>query len=103
MKQPIFIGTVAGLSHSKPDFTLLAPTQQVHLAHEAANEYDARAIRVTHPAAGKLGYLPRESTEAIHTAWSNGFEVHAAISSIDPGLRYSKVIICVYINCQPIS
>lgn len=101
MNQPIFIGNVAGLSHSKPDMSMLTPSNQLHLIPEPTNEYDPRAIRVVHPAAGKLGYIPKESTECIHSAWANQFDVECFIKEVLPGARYDKVIICAQITILP--
>ena len=101
MKQPIYLGNIAGLSHSKPDLSMLAPSNQLHVQPEPTNQFDPRAIRVIHPAAGKLGYIPKESTEAIHTAWTNGFEIEAKITEVLPGQRYDKVLIAVLIDCEP--
>lgn len=101
MIQPIFIGNVAGLSHAKPDLSCMSPSQQVHLIHEPTNEFDPRAIKVIHPAAGKLGYIPKESTEIFHRAWDNGFEPETKIRSIEPGARFDKVILVSSLTLDP--
>lgn len=103
MIQPIFIGNVAGLSYAKPDLTMLDVNARLHLVPEPTNEFDPRAIKVVHPAAGKLGYIPKESTEAVHTAWTNEFFVRCFIKEVIPGPRFDKVIIVCDIECQPLS
>jgi hypothetical protein len=82
--------------------SMLAPSQMLHLIPEPTNEYDPRAIKIIHPAAGKLGYIPKESTESIHSAWANGFDTDCSIREVIPGSRYDKVIVCVQIDCKNI-
>ena len=101
MNQPIYIGDIAGLSHSRPDLSLLTPPTQLYLQPEPTNEYDARAIRVVHPAAGKCGYIPRECTESIHSAWTNGFDIECFVKAVIPGSRFDKVIIQAQIQILP--
>lgn len=79
----LYSGNVAGVSHSKPDFNKLAPRDVVTLVPEPQNEYDAQAIRVDHATAGKLGYIPRDSTYGFHVNKSTGVPCETFILSLN--------------------
>lgn len=94
----IFTGQVAGVSHAKPDLSQLRNGDKLTLFHEATNEFDPSAVRVSHPVVGKLGYIPKDSNEVIHSAWSNGFNPVATIRRIESGTKFNKIWLNVVIS-----
>jgi len=96
--QPIFIGFIAGVSFAKPDIELLSFNDNLHAIPEPTNEFDARAIRIVHPVAGKLGYIPRDATNALHIAWGHDLEVEIKITDIIENSRGAKLLITATID-----
>lgn len=94
MTLTIFNDLVAGLSFSRVDTSDMEVEDLVNLVPEPTNEYDARAIRVDHATFElKLGYIPKDQTAQIHSAWDNGLSVKCWIRHIKPaeGKTYSKI------------
>lgn len=96
--QPIFSGNVAGISHSEPDFDQLSAEDEVRLILEPHNQYDPNAICVHHLVAGKLGYIPAESTICVHAAFANGLTPKAKIVGLNPEGRYPKIRLMVTVE-----
>lgn len=91
MTLTIFSSYVAGLSHADPDLAILSAEDTVTLIREPHNPYDPKAILVHHVAAGKLGYIPKESTLAFHEAWTMGLTITARIIGIQDQTKFKKV------------
>ena len=80
MTLTIFSAQIAGVSHAKPDFEQINAEDEVILIKEPHNPVDRNAIKIQHKDAGKLGYIPKESTVCLHDAWANGFTLHAFVT-----------------------
>lgn len=91
MTQTIFSSNIAGVSHAKPDFDELNAEDAVILVKEPHNPYDPNAIAVTHLIAGRLGYIPKDSTLAFHEAWANGLALKARIVSFSNEGKWPKI------------
>lgn len=98
MNQPILSCNVAGVSHATPDFNLLNAEDEVTLILEPHNQFDPNAIRVQHLLAGKLGYVPAESTLPIHVAIANGLAFKSKITGVNPEGRYPKIRLVVSVE-----
>lgn len=101
MTQTIYAGPVAGVSHAKPDLSLLNAEDEIRVIAEPTNAFDPRAVRLHHPVAGKLGYMPKESTVAFHDAFRNGFSVRGRVISFDEESKYPKVGVQIFIDLPP--
>ena len=98
MTQTILSCNIAGISHARPDFSVLSIDDEVTLVLEPQNEFDPRAIRVQHKDAGKLGYVPKESTICIRDAVDNGFELFTRLQSFNDSGKWPKIHLVVTID-----
>lgn len=96
--QTIYAGPVAGVSHAHPDFNVLAMDDPIHAIAEPQNAFDPRAVRLHHQRAGKLGYMPKESTVAFYDAVANGFHIYAKVISFEAEGRYPKISVQLWIK-----
>lgn len=97
MTQTIYSGAVAGVSHAKPNFDALNAEDEVYVIAEPHHAFDALAVRLHHPVAGKLGYLPKESTIVFHDAFRNGFAVKGKVVSFNDE-KYPKVGVQLWVE-----
>lgn len=96
MTQIIFAGKLSGVKFAKFDWSTLAAGDLVTLVHEAGNIHDANAIAVLHDG-NHIGYVPKESTVAIHCAWRNGFYPTSLLLRTNPNDKYPSITIAVSI------
>lgn len=98
MKQTIYAGNIAGLTHSKPDFGTLAVGELLILMPEPINEFDPRAVRIETLDGVKLGYIPKESTVVFHDAIANRLTPTCEIVEINTAGRFPKVIVHISVT-----
>lgn len=98
MTQTIYSGNIAGISHAAPDFDDLNAEDQVLLVCEPHNQFDPKAIRVRHPKAGKLGYVPADATICIHDALRNQLTMTARIVGFNNEGKWLKIWLVVTIE-----
>lgn len=91
----IYSGIVVGTPHAKPDLSLVHPLEEVHLVLEPENPVDPQAIKVMHPVAAKLGYVPKIHTHAIHQAIASNIEFGSWLYTVDPAKKWSELTILV--------
>lgn len=81
----IYRDYIAGVQHSKPNFTVLNIDDKLDLTHERDNPFDQFAIRVDHPASKqKLGYIKRIDNGLIHQTLAEGNKLAAKLTFISP-------------------
>lgn len=93
--QTLLSCALAGVQHAKPDFSALTYGDNIRLVPEPENTYDTFAIKVVHDTAGRLGYIPKESTIVMHDALRNGLHWVAKVQHFDDTGRYPKIYIIV--------
>lgn len=96
MTQIIFAGKLAGVTYAKFNWNDLAAGDILTLRHETNNIHDANAIAVLHGDT-HIGYVPKESTVAIHCAWKNKFSPTALLLRASPNDKHPSIIIAVSI------
>lgn len=101
MTQTILSCNIASISHANPEFDQLEAEDSVTLRTEPDNQFDSRAISVWHERAGKLGYVPKESTVCCHDALANKSAyrgVFAKITSFNDTGKWPKILLVVTIE-----
>lgn len=98
----IFSGYVAGVSHYCKEPTAIDPQHEnFSLVLEPHNTYDVNAIKVHAAIVGKLGYLPSESTFAVHNAIAQLPESKPFVTLVATSdKRYKEILIRVWINIE---
>lgn len=97
MIQTIYAGAVAGVSHARPDFDSLNAEDEIRVLAEPHNAFDPYAVVLHHPTAGKLGYVPKESTIVFHDAFRNGFAVKAKVVSFNDD-KFPKIGVQLWVE-----
>lgn len=98
MTQTILSSFISGVIFARPDFTHLNAEDEVKLVFEPHNKFDARAIRVHHPVAGMLGYVPKETTVCLHDAVANVLPFKAKIVSSHDNEKWPKIHLVVTVE-----
>lgn len=81
----IYRDFIAGVQHSKPNFTVLNIDDKLDLTHERDNPFDKFAIRIDHSASKqKLGYIKRVDNGLIHQTLAEGNKLTAKLTFISP-------------------
>lgn len=85
-------GFIADIPHRNPDLSVVSLGDELRLEPEPSNAYDPQAVKIIHAASGQfLGYVPREQTEAIHLALSEGFMLIANVSVSQHQVKWKEV------------
>jgi len=98
MTQLILSCNIAGLTHARPDFNKMKEGDTVRLIAEPNNQYDPAAVRVEHPVAGKLGYIPKDQTRIYHDANKNLLQITARIGELDDSGKYPKCLLLASVS-----